>query len=81
MYTVVVRSLVFVGLLIVEESNDVSAKVWQLLQSWLGQREADSAKQAAAQLWPRPHVTLTAVWHNVQQVTVIWSPEKLVVWS
>jgi len=67
--------------LVSDEAKVVSSIVWQLVQSWLGQREADSAKQAAAQLWPRPQVTLMARWHKVQQVAVTCPSEKLTAWS
>ena len=82
MYTdVVVKPVVLFRLVVAKEANVVSSIVWQFVQSWLGQREADSAKQAAAQLRPRPQVTVMADWHKVQQVAVTCPSEKLTAWS
>ena len=82
MYTdFVVKLIVLFRLVVAKEANVVSSIVWQFVQSWLGQREADSAKQAAAQLRPRPQVTVMADWHKVQQVAVTCPSEKLTAWS
>lgn len=67
--------------LVSDEAKVVSLTAWQFVQSRLGQREADRAAQAAAQLRPRPQFTVMELWHKVQQVAVTSSSEKLIAWS